>query len=94
VADNRTVEASAKIAWRDLLGGNVQAELNKSGFSFDLNATAHVSHSGCNIPNTGGATESTVAQSFTYKDVIQMAKSILTTGQPGRIEIALLAPYR
>jgi hypothetical protein len=91
VADDRTIEAKAKIAWRNVLGGDVQAELNKGGFSFDLNATARVSHSGC---NTDGATESTAAQSFTYKDVIQMAKSILTTRQPGRIEIALLAPYR
>lgn len=94
VSDDRTIEASAKIAWRDLLGLHGQAELNRGGFRFDLNATAWVSHSGCKIPNTGGATESTAVLSFTCKDVIQIAKSILTTGQPGRTEIALLAPYR
>ena len=93
VADYRTIEASAKIALRDLLGLHGQAELNRGDFRFDQNATAWVSYSGCKIPNPGGATESTA---FTGKDVIQIAKSILTTGtgQPGRKEIALLAPYR
>jgi hypothetical protein len=94
VADDRTIEASAEMAWRDLLGLHGQAKLNRGGFRFDLNATAWVSYSGCNTPTTGGATESTAVLSFTCKDVIQMAKSILTTRQPGWKEIALLAPYR
>jgi hypothetical protein len=94
LAKDRTIEASAKIAWKDLLGLQVKAKRNKYDFEFDQNATAWVSHSGCNIQTTGGATKSTAILSVTCKDVIQMAKSILTTEQPGRKEIALLAPYR
>jgi hypothetical protein len=92
VVDDKIIEAKAKIAWRNLLGLHGQAELNRDDFRFDLNATAWVSYSGCDI--AGGATESTAVPSFTCNDVIQMAKSILTTRQPGWKEIALLAPYR
>ena len=94
VADDRTIEASAKVAWKDLLGIQVETKLKKDDFKFDLNATAWVSHSGCDIPTTGSATESTAVLSVTCKDVIQMAKSILTTRQRGWKEIALLALYR
>ena len=90
VEDVQKIETSARAAWHDLIRVRGEAELNRGGFKFDLNATAWVSHSGCDISTTGGATESSV----TCKDVIQMAKSILTTKQPGWKEIALLAPYR
>ena len=94
VDDVQNIEASAKAEWQGLIGAHAKAKLKKSSFTFDQNATAWVSHSGCNISTTtGGATEST-GLSVTCKDVIQMARSVLTTEQPGWKEIALLAPYR
>jgi len=93
--DVQNIEASAKAEWEGLIqaGAQAKAEFEKRRFTFDLNATAWVSHSGCNISTTGGATES-AGLSVTCKDVIEMAKSILSTEQPGWNEIALLAPYR
>ena len=88
-----------KAAWKNLLSAQVQAERNRGAFEFDENASAWVSHSGCVIipTTTGGVTvteSSSAGQMVTGKDVIQMAKSILTAKQPGREEIALLVPYR
>ena len=95
VANDRTVKASAKIVWKDIVGLGMKAKSNEDNYEFDENAIAWVSHPGCNIQTfTDGATESTAVLWVTCKDVIQMAKSILTTKQPGREEIALLAPYR
>jgi hypothetical protein len=93
--DVQNIEASAKAEWEGIIkaGAQAKAVLEKSRFTFDLNATAWVSHSGCNIPTTGGATGSP-GLSVTCNDVIEMAKSILSTEQPGWNEIALLAPYR
>jgi len=91
VEDVRNIEDSAKIAWQDLLGLGQAAEFNRGGSKFDPNTSACVSHSGCNI-STSCVTES-AGLSITSKDVIQMAKSILTTEQPGEKEIALLVPY-
>jgi len=94
VEDVQNIEASAKAEWQGLIGAHAKAERNKSGFTFDLNATAWVSHSGCDISTRSGATESTGLSVTTCEKVIQMANSILTSKQPGWKEIALLAPYR
>lgn len=99
MTDDRAIEDSAKIAWKDLIDLQLEAELNERDFTFDLNSIAWVSHSGCEILTTAasGASESestTAAPSVTCKDVIQMVKSILTTEQSGWREIALLVPYR
>ena len=98
VENDQKIGASIAAAWKKLLGVQVQAERNIDAFEFDENASAWVSHSGCVIiPTTGGVTvtePSEAGQMVTGKDVVQMAKSILTTEQPGREEIALLVPYR
>lgn len=94
VDDVRTFEASAEVAWRHLLGLRGQVESSNSGFKFDLNASAWVSYSGCDIPTNGGGHESSAVLSVTCEEVIKMAKSILKKEQPGWKEIALLAPYR
>ena len=93
VEDIRNIEASAKAAWHDLINVHGEAEPNSGGFKFDPKATAWVSHSGCNIPTTVGAIESQAILSVSCKDVVLMARSILTTEQPGWKEIALLVPY-
>jgi hypothetical protein len=95
VEDNQSIETSATITWQNLLGIHGQAENSRGDFTFDLNATAWVSHSGCRFPtSTAGAPEPPAGLWVTCKDVIQMAKTIQTTEQPGWKEKALLVPYR
>ena len=93
MADDQNIEASAKLEWENLLGVRTGAILGKGGLRFDLYARAWVLHSGCNIPTTRRPTRYMKALSFTCKDVIQIAKSIMSTKQPGLKEIAFLAPY-
>jgi len=94
VENTRKTAASIEAAWKNLLGGQVQAERNRGAFEFDENAFAWISHSGCNVSTTSGVTlTESAGLSVTGKDVVQMAKSILTTEQPGRDEVALLVPY-
>jgi len=94
-ANVQKFETSVKDAWTNLIGVDAQAEFDRSGFKFNLNATAWVSHSGCKISTTttGGATEST-GLPVPCQDIIEMARTVRSTEQPGRTEIALLVPYR